>query len=257
MRHDLIKEYKYAVRNNKVLILFASFFFFALLTPMMTKIFLPEILKSQFPGMNEETLHAMLDMSQTGSLRSYLGDIFEIGTLIIAFSLCGLVAQEIKENTLVMPLCAGRRFGSIIAAKMIVFGSLLLIVPTLALLTSYVYAGLLFSFEVDPLPILVAGLLQGIYMNFLLSCLLFFGSVIKKPIAAGFISLGLVYLIQMAGGLFDIHKYLPSGILAHAGQLTSQMTSALFIPLAVTIALIASLLFLTNIRLKTLEWNER
>lgn len=257
MKQDIIKEFRYAARNNKILILFASFMFFALLTPMMTKIFLPEILKSQFPGMNDETLRTMLDMSQTGSLRSYLNDIFEIGTLIISFSLCGILAQDIKDNTLVMPLCAGRRFASLITAKMFVLGSLLLIVPLLSLLVSYIYAGLLFSFELDLGPVILTGLLQGVYMNFLLSCLIFFGSILKKPIAAGFISLAIVYLMQVAGSLFDIHKYLPSGILAHAGQLTSQFSSAIYIPLAVTAGLIITLLMLTYLRLKNLEWNER
>ena len=70
MIRDINKEIKYALRNSRFLILIIGFIFFAILTPVMTRLVLPEVLKSQFPGMSEQELKGMLDMTQLGCIRS-------------------------------------------------------------------------------------------------------------------------------------------------------------------------------------------
>lgn len=257
MKQDLIKEIRNGSRNSRFLIILAGFFFFALSTPVMTKIILPQILKSQMPGLPEEVMKTMFDMSQIGSLQSYMGDVFEIGSLIVAFTLCGLLAQEIRDHVLVLPLCAGKRYSSIVLAKLIVFGLTLLLIPTIALLASYVYSGLLFTFEVGVLPVLVGGLLQGLFMVFLLSCLLLLGAWMKKPVAAGILSLLGVYGIHFIGGLFRIHEYLPSGLLVEAQKLSETPPLSLLWTVLITLALIAGMTSLTVMQLRHLEWQAR
>lgn len=257
MKHDIVKEFRYGLRNSRFLIIMASFVFFAVMTPIMVKLILPMILASQFPGMGEDLIAEMIDMSQTGTVRNYLSDVYEIGTLIITFSLCGLIAQEIRDNTLVIPLCAGRRIHNLLIAKMLVFGSALLITPVIALIICYAYAGLLFSFDIGLLPVITSGLLQGTYMVFLLSCLIFFGSIIKKPIAAGLLSLAATYGLHIVAGLLDIHKYMPSGLLQEAMLLSDKSLSGIILPLIITISLIIALPLLSLIRLRRMEWNER
>lgn len=251
------KEVYFGLRNSKFLILIIGFLFFAVLTPVMTKVILPEVLKSQFPGMTQETLSEMLDMTQRGCIRSYMGDVFEIGTLIVVFTLCGVMAQEIKENTLVLPLCSGKQFGGITAAKMIVFGSVLVLSPTFALLIDYMYSGVLFSFEIGIAPIIRGGLLQGFFMVFVLTCLIMFGTWIKKPIPTGFVTLAFVYGLHFLGGTLKINNYLPSGLLAEAQQLAVIPAASLTQTLFVTTGIILLLISITVIRLKSMEWNER
>ncbi len=257
MRQDIKKEILFGLRNSRFLILFTGFLFFAVLTPVMTKVVLPIILKSQFPGMTEPLLADMLDMTQLGCLRSYMGDVFEIGSIIVAFSLCGLIAQEIKDNTLVLPLCAGRQFGSIIGAKILVFGTVLILTPTISLIVDYVYAGLLFSFDIGIAPILRAGLLQGVYMVFLLLCLIMWGSIFKKPVATGALALVTAFGLHFIGGAMGIHAYLPSGLLAEAQLLTVVPNASLIQTLCITTGIIIVFAFITLLRLKKLEWNER
>ena len=50
MKTEIIKELRYAIRSGRALILFASFLFFALLTPVMLKVVLPMVLSGQLAG---------------------------------------------------------------------------------------------------------------------------------------------------------------------------------------------------------------
>ena len=254
MKRALLKELRYGLRNSRFLILFISFFFFALMTPVMTKVVLPMILQSQFPGLGEDALAGMLDLSQRGSLQSYMGDIFEVGSLIVAITLCSLLAQELRDNTLVLPLCSGLRFSHIILAKMIVFGSVLIVLPVAALTASYIYAGLLFSFEIPLWPVLLGGLLQGLFMLFLLACLLLTGALTRKPIVSGITSLVGIYGLYAFGSLLNWHNYLPTGLLVEAQELADRPSASLIWPIMITLAVISLFTLLSIIRLHRLEW---
>lgn len=254
MMQDIRKEIKYGLRSGKLLILLASFLCFALLTPVMLKVVLPEILQSQ--GASPQDLSGIMGMTQTGCIQIYMNDVFEIGTIIVAFTLCGLLAQEIRDNTLVLPLCSGKRFVYILSGKLLVFGLALTVIPMLALIVDYLYAGMLFTFEVEILPILLAGILQGMYMVFLLACIMIWGAVFKKPIPAGFLTLATAFGLHFVGSLLGIHAWLPSGLLIQAQHLTEAPESSVILTLGITIILIIVMFALTLMRLKKIEWNE-
>lgn len=252
-----MKELRYALRSGRILILFASFLFFALLTPVMLKIVLPMVLSGQFSGDVPQAIGGLTDMTQLDCIRNYMEDVLQIGTIIIAFTLCGLTASEIRDNTWVLPLCSGKRFERMIGAKLLVFGSLLILVPIIALFADYGYSGILYGFEIDLLPILFSGLLQGVYVLFLLSCLMMWGVLLKRPIPAGFMTLAVAFGIHFVSSLLRFEEWTPSGLLAHADRLTPTLDSALFIPLVMTVILIVLMLALTLSRLKCMEWNTR
>ena len=257
MKTEIMKELRYALRSGRILILFASFLFFALLTPVMLKIVLPMVLSGQFSGDVPQAIGGLADMTQLDCIRNYMEDVLQIGTIIIAFTLCGLTASEIRDNTWVLPLCSGKRFERMIGAKLLVFGSLLILVPIIALFADYGYSGILYGFEIDLLPILFSGLLQGIYVLFLLSCLMMWGVLLKRPIPAGFMTLAVAFGIHFVSSLLRFEEWTPSGLLAHADRLTPTLDSALFIPLVMTVILIVLMLALTLSRLKCMEWNTR
>ena len=257
MKTEIMKELRYALRSGRILILFASFLFFSLLTPVMLKIVLPMVLSGQFSGDVPQAIGGLTDMTQLDCIRNYMEDVLQIGTIIIAFTLCGLTASEIRDNTWVLPLCAGKHFERMIGAKLLVFGTLLIFVPIIALLADYGYSGILYGFEIGLLPILYSGLLQGIYVLFLLSCLMMWGVLLKRPIPAGFMTLAVAFGIHFVSSLLRFEEWTPSGLLAHADRLTPTLDSALFIPLVMTVILIVLMLALTLSRLKCMEWNTR
>jgi hypothetical protein len=182
--------------------------------------------------------------------------VLQIGTIIIAFTLCGLTASEIRDHTWVLPICAGKRFGRMLGAKLLVFGTLMTVIPVLALLADYGYSGLLFGFEIGVLPILYGGVLQGIYVPFLLSCLIMWGVLMKRPIPAGFMTLATAFGIHFVSSLLNIQSWTPSGLLAQAQKLTPSLAS-LLLPLSVTIVVMVFMITLTLSRLRRMEWNVR
>lgn len=257
MRTEIIKELRYAKRSGRILILFASFLFFALLTPVMLKAVLPMILSNQLSGEAVQGISGLIDMTQLDCVRNYMDDVQQIGTIIIAFTLCGLTASEIRDHTWVLPLCAGKRFGLMLGAKLLVFGTLLVMIPVIALLVDYGYSELLFGFEIGILPILYAGLLQGIYVLFLLFCLMMWGILVKRPIAAGFITLAMAFGIHFISSLLNVQSWTPSGLLVEAEKLIPSVAPSLFLPLSVTILLMISMMAFTLSRLRRMEWNVR
>lgn len=249
---NIVKELRFGMRGSKFIILTAGFFFFALLNPVMIKFVLPALLQSQFPGMSADALAGMFEASQTASVQSYMGDVFEIGTVIVVFTLCGVIAQELKEKTLVLPVCSGKSFGGIAGAKLAVFGPALMIILFGALLADWAYSGVLMGFEVPLMPVVWAGLLQGVYMVFILSCLMMFGSLLARPIASGVLTLILVYGSHYIGSALGIGEYLPSGMLGTAASLSNAAAEVL--PALLITAAVSVLFFMISLlRLKRIE----
>ena len=177
------KEWTQSIRTYRLLIVAIVFGFFALLDPFMNRFALPLVIKSQFPGLPEDMLAEFLVSTQRANIQAYLGDLFEIGTLAVCFTLGSLIAGEIREKTLIFSVCSNKRLSSVVTAKLLVYGLMLLVLSILATGLNALYAGLLFSFEITSLwVILKPGLLVGLYMLYLLSALLSFGSLLAKPI---------------------------------------------------------------------------
>ncbi|MCR3957075.1 MAG: hypothetical protein NUK57_12345 [Gudongella sp.] len=257
MRTSMAKEWAYATRSGRLVVLLGSFLFLAISTPLMYKYILPMILETQLGQVSSEEIAAMMNMGQRESMESYIGDVFEIGSIVVSFSLCGLLAQEISENNLVIPLCSGKRYGEIIGAKILVFGFILGFVQIISTFATYVYSGVLFSFEIDAGPVIISGILQGIYMIFILSCILMWGAIIKRPIPSGFATLATVYGMHFLGSIFNMEKYIPSGLLIEASKMSSGQTLEVTSTILPTIVLIVAITLSAVARMKGLTWNER
>ena len=222
MFKELKKEWIYASRSGRLFILLMSFIFLAVLTPIMLKVLIPEIFRMQFPNLPMEEINRMINASQLTAIQGFMSDLFELGMIIVVFTLCTIMAQEIRDNTLVFPIVSGKKFANIIGSKVILFGVMLGMLVTVSILICYAYAGVLFEFEVPLQEVLYAGLLQGIYFLFILSNLILWGALLKRALPTGFITLVIAYLMQAVGGLLKIHAYLPSGLIEFSSKLQFQ-----------------------------------
>jgi ABC-2 type transport system permease protein len=247
------KEVLEGLRNYRFLILFTGVLFFAIFDPLMNKLVLPELLKSQFPNMPAEVMQEMLITTQVATIRGYMGNVYQISTLIITFTLSGIIAQEISGKTLIIPVCTGKRYDEMLLAKITVYGGFLILATTLSALINYGYAGALFDFELPVLPALRAGILQGFYMVYVVALLIFTGSLVRKPITAGMLTLLAAYGTRILGSIFNLNRYLPSGLLVEAEMLAAAPSPFLWGSLASTLALVIVLLGFTIIRLTNIE----
>ena len=248
------KEIIEGLRNYRFLVILVAILFFAIFDPVMNKLLLPELLRSQFPNMPAEVMREMLITTQADNIRGYLGNVYQLSTLIITFTLSGLLAQEISERTLILPVSTGKRYEEILLGKFFVFGTYLVLVTTLSALVNYVYTGVLFGFQLPSvLPAMRAGLLLAGHMLYVLALLLVFGSLIRKPVGAGMVTLLAVYGTRVIGSVFDLHRFLPSGLLVEAELLAAAPSYMVWGSISATIAIIVVLISFTVIRLTNLE----
>lgn len=257
MKREIIKEIKVGMRSGKFLILLAGLVFYALLTPVMLTTILPKVLASQLEGEAAALLLETMAIDQAATMASYLGDIYEIGTILVTFVLCGLIAQELKENTLVLPLCAGSRFHQILGGKALVYCGFLTVVSILALFTDFLYAGLLLEFEVDPMQVLAGAGLMGLYMSYLVVCVMMWGAVVKNPVGAGFLTLATTFGMQFVAGLFEKGSFVPAGLMGAAADFSARDAGDTALAIGVTALLMGIMLAVSQLRLATLEWNGR
>jgi len=129
----------------------------------------------------------------------------------------------------------------------------LMAIMTTALLADWAYAGALMGFELPLLPVVIGGLLQGVYMLFILSCLLMLGSFLARPVASGMLTLVVVYGSHFIGSAFGIAEYMPSGLLSPAAVFSPEMTKTLPAALLITAAVTAVFYSVSLIRLKSIE----
>lgn len=256
MFKELKKEWIFASRSGRLFILSMSFMFLAVLTPIMLKVLIPEIFRMQFPNLPIEEINRMINASQLTAIQGFMSDLFELGMIIVVFTLCSIMAQEIRDNTLVFPIVSGNKFVNIIGSKMIFFGGVLGLLVTISILICYAYAGILFEFEVALQDVLYAGLLQGSYFLFIVSNLIMWGALLKRTLPTGFVTLVVAYLLQAVGGLLDIHAYLPSGLIDFSSKLQFQSQN-IITSVSITIFLIAIMLIITHSAMKKMEYNIR
>lgn len=257
MKTLIKREYLYGSRNSKFLILGFMFLFFAISTPIMIKVLLPAVLRSQFPGMGEAELAMMIDISQTGSMISYMKNVFEVGLIIFGFTLSGLMASELKEHTLVMPICSGTTYRQIILSKFVVNAVFIVLITFVSFGLTYLYSSVLFENEFTYAVVFKASLLESLLFLFILSLIITLGTLFHKPIATGLLSVGAVYLLSLIGGIFKINRFLPTGLHIEANYLNEVYSNELLIGMGITVVLIVILLFASVKKLEYSEWNQR
>lgn len=253
---ELKKEWLYSTRSGKAFILLMSILFLAVLTPIMLKVILPEILLWQFPEMPQASIDAMINASQQTSITGFLSDLFELGLIIIVFTLGGSMALELSENTLVFPLISNKKISHIILSKVIYLSGLLALMLMVSIVVNYAYAGLLFEFDVEMLDVIVSGLLMSLYFMFVIANIMFWGVLLKRSIPASFMSLLVCYLVSALSGLFNIHQYTPSGLVNYASTLTFSSNDVLM-SVGITSVIIIILVVVSIKRVEKMELNTR
>ena len=246
------KEIFEGIKTYKFLIIAIGILFFAIADPIILKL-TPMILQSQFGAVDPNMMKSM-NLSQQGAITQYAGDLFQLGMLITAFTLAGLVSSERTNKTLTMPISMGCKVSAVVFSKVIVYGLYIMIMTTIGMLTAYLYGGLIFKSEwIGILFAVKAGILYGIFFVFMLSILVLFSSMLKKSFLAGILTLLLIYLLSAIGPIFKIEKYLPSNLMKIAGSFSNINSTDMIVTLFCTIAIIAVMNILAVMWLKRVE----
>ena len=244
------KEFIEGIRTHKFLILAIGALFFAVADPIVLKL-MPEILKNQLQGID---ISSMIELNQKTVMENYAKDLNQIFTLIIAFTLMGIVSGERSNKTLTIPVSMGCSVKSILTGKMIVYGSYISVLTVMGMLIAYYYSGIIFEPGVITFKaVLKSGVLFGLFFVFVISVLIFLSSALKKPFIAGILTLLTVYLMPLLDTFFSIGKYLPVSLIVKADEFNTSLSSEVFVSIAITIGLIVIFQVFSVIKLESTE----
>ena len=244
------KEAIEAVRANKYLILFTGTVFWALLNPLMLKL-LPVIMKNY---VTSEIAELFSYFTRDSAFTNFLGDLFEMGTLFMVFSLMGLIAGEVYGKKLTFPYSRGASPAGMVLAKYIHYLVTINVLILIAFITNYFYIIYLFTDGILSIGIVLkSALLYMLYYSMLLSILIFFSSIFKRSILAGITTLVLAYSLSIFNQFKDIRFYFPAYLLYKAADLINIFDSSLIKTVIISLCIIALLVFLTIYRMKKID----
>lgn len=244
------KEIIEGIRTHRFLIIAIGILGFSILDPVILKL-TPKILESQAGGLD---ISSMIELSQSAAIRSYMTHLFQISSLVVALNLMGIISNELKDKTLVLPYSLGSKLQETIIAKVIVYSISVMLFSVLGISIASYYSSILFEMNsLGLLEIIKAGFLYGLYFSFLTGLVTFFSSIFKKPILAGLLSLLIVYFMSPAAKFFDIVKYTPTYLLNEATTLSSSFSGELIVSFICTIGLIILLTIATIVRINRIE----
>jgi ABC-2 type transport system permease protein len=212
--------------------------FWALLDPVLLKL-LPIVLRSAVPV---DVTSLLPQLTRDTAFINFAGDLFEIGTLFFAFTLMGLLSNEIRFKRLIFPYSGGLRPAGMVLAKYIHYAVILSVFILTAFLTNYFYTVQLFEGgTLSAASVMRSASLYIIYYCFLLAFLLFLSSLFKRGLVAGIIIIVFAYTMSIFNQFPDIRNYFPNYLLLKA-QGTGSIFDASLVP-AVAVSVGLSFLF--------------
>lgn len=234
------KEVLESKRQYKYIILAVSFLFFAILEPIMVKL-LPEILKSQLTQGSGDISSLLPPMTQLTAMQNYIKDLFQIVTIVVIFTICSGLSDEITTEKLIFPYSKGSLPIGIVLAKLANYTLALTVFTFIGFSVNYYYSELLLKgAAVAFSSVLASAMYLSIYYFYTITLILFFSSIIKKGVITGIIVLVINYFSIAFIGIKTISKFIPYKLVEGASQFKN-------IDLNTTIisVIILSILFIT------------
>ncbi|MFP4457545.1 MAG: hypothetical protein ACLFPS_07790 [Clostridia bacterium] len=236
------KETLSGIREYKFLIILAAYIIFALLDPLMLK-FLPILVSGQLGDID---ITQAITLNQPTAIMNSISSNYQIISLVIAISLMGLVANELKNKSVVIPSVLGLDLKKWIISKFVVYSAYIIIVSMIAQVVTNIYALTLFDGRTIALiASLKVGMLIGLFHSCILAMVLLFGTLSKRQGIAAFASLAIAFLLPTFSKVLDIVWYTPAGLLAEANYLVSYFTVDGITAVLMSIIFIITILILT------------
>ncbi|MDX9691051.1 MAG: hypothetical protein RBT45_01260 [Acholeplasmataceae bacterium] len=245
MKNEMYKDVLDGFRNQKFLILAIGFIFMSIMTPLMMRYVLPELLYKQMMNLTEEEILNLMDFSQIGVLKSFSNDLYEFGMLFLAFTLGSLIPTEIKNHHLIFFKTSQKKYRTMVFSKWLIYSCFMMFINCISFLIDYLYAGLLFSFSANLSTILWSSLLYGLYWSMIISLILWVGTITKNTIGTGLIVFLGTLILGSILSLTTIKHYTPFELIHTAQKYLTINIHTLVIPVSVTVIVTVIMLYHT------------
>lgn len=251
MKYIVDKEIKYGIRNYKFLILAIIFVLFAVMTPLMMKYILPELLFKDIMGLTE--IEQMLDLTQKGVFSTFLNDFLEIGTLVVCIMLASLIPTEYQHRTVLFLRLYDIKTSNQVIVKWFLYSLYIFLIGTISIMLCYIYTGLLFEFDISLNHVLRLSVWYGIFMFFIISLLIVIGAYVKKRVPTMMITYVIVMFSFGLGQLLNIHQFLPTGLMNVMTKMDQIVWMDYLVPVISSFAIIFLSLYLAIHKLNHMD----
>ncbi|MFZ5354349.1 MAG: ABC transporter permease [Bacillota bacterium] len=232
------KEILESMRQYRYIMLAAAVLFFSFADPIMMKL-LPKILESQ---MNAD-ISALFVITRKYVVQSYIGNLVELGYLVVILVISGTLSDEVYFKKLVFPFSKGGKPIQLVAAKFVHYSITMLIIVFAGFAINYYYTDLLITGEsINMAQLFTAACLVGVYMIFGIALAIFFSSLFKRGLTAGILTLAFSYGMIALSGIKAVSSFMPYKLIekAHSftfqGALPNMAAAAVFILLMLLVA---------------------
>jgi ABC-2 type transport system permease protein len=205
------KEWMEVCRTKKLMALSAMALFFALLDPVMLKL-TPYLLK-EFSGVE---LGEMIQLTQIAELIDFHQDMAQIYAIVLVIIMSNVWINEVKQQTLVMPVSKGVNSADIILAKILTYALIIMGLMIIAYSTNYYYAGIIFGFRVDYYQVLTSALMMGIFYTSCIAFIITLSVLLMNGPAVIFMTLLAIFGGPFLASLLKVEVYTPYALLNEA-----------------------------------------
>jgi ABC-2 type transport system permease protein len=206
------KEILESLRQYKYVVLAVGIMFFSIADPIMMKL-LPSMLKAQLHG----DLSSLFITNRRIVMQSYVNHLFQLGAMFVVFTAANSLSDEISTKKFVFPYVKGSSPIGIVMAKLSHYSITITILTICGFTINHYYTNILFRNDtVAYKNVLISACLISIYYIFNIILATFFSSLLKKGIAAGFITIGIGYFSTLLNSFGRVGDYIPYKLVANA-----------------------------------------
>lgn len=229
------KEFIEAKRENKLIVLFMGFFFFALATPPMLKL-TPKLLEEQYGT----DMSSLFKTSATDSVANYLSsNLPQICILVLCLTLGGILCNEISKESIILPITKGANKALIVISKFSFYSLVVFIISTISVITNIYYSFIVFEQEFPSIKtVIICSISVYIYLLFILSIIFLFSSLFKKSMGAALLSMGVNIGLTILS-TFN-YSFNPFKLITEGSKLSLAFSTEAFL-VTVTLTILATL----------------
>lgn len=237
-------------RQSRYVILAAFFGFFALSTPIMLKL-LPGIMKTQMPDFPPELMQ--FDTAQC--MQNYIKNIYQLGNIVMALTLMGILAEERTGGKLVFPISQGAGAAEIVGAKLAHYIAAVAGIVFAASMVNYYYSTMFFPDNGSLMGAAVqCASLLALYFATRVVLVTFASALFARPMAAGLATILISFLEAIAVSFPRLKPLAAYNLVVLATEAASGQAPEMPWAMVTSLAIQASLLVLATIlRMRRLD----
>jgi ABC-2 type transport system permease protein len=198
-------------------------------------------------------ISSMMEISLDAAMKKFFQDLFQITSLVIIFSLMGIISNEISEKKFNIPFSINKKASGVIIGKLIVYGTFVFISTSMGSLIAFYYSNFIFDDTLEIFIVIKSVILYSIFYIFLISIIMCFSTFFKRTIFTAVFSIFVLYTSSFITNINKIEKYIPANLLNIANEFNNDINGEMIYSVLISILIIVIVNFISCKKLSKIE----